>query len=510
MATKTYVPIELRSYQMDPYNKMEGAMSQMGAIMLAAPTGAGKTIAGLKLGQKYDFTIFVIGPAGIEDNWKEEAAKYKMELIFISYTLLAGKSGKMSHNYLQYTNGEYVPTQQYKDLVSKRILLIFDECQAGKKTTAKCSQACYALSKEVRLQNCGSRILLMSATPFDKEEFAESAFKLMGIIKKKELMFYNVGTNEYEMEGYGFEEAVQYCNLINKTLMNNLYPSKINAKTLRLTLYQMYVQIVKTRAIFTLPKPPSKSKFIPEAKYYNLSNENERMVVVEAINKLSGIVRNEQGEVKITATNMGAITKAFMEIESCKVGLFERVAKSILENTINDKVIIYLWHDESVIRLMNALSKYNPLRCDGKVTKKKRTANRLLFQQPNNMYRVIIAKPTAFGVGINLDDRDGNFPRHTLINPSYHFDKIHQAAGRTFRPVTTMSDSYCTLMYIKDTEESSIIHSLERKSDVVRSIVSYATDDIDELISGETETDKDEDVTNETIFPSDYPIVMEN
>jgi hypothetical protein len=126
-----------------------------------------------------------------------------------------------------------------------------------------------------------------------------------------------------------------------------------------------------------------------------------------------------------------------------------------------------------------------------------------LFQEANTKTRVIIAKPTAFGVGINLDDRDGNFPRHTFINPSFHFDKIHQAAGRTYR-CTTKSNVRCTLCYVKNTEESNIIDALRRKTDVTKDIVIFE----DEVTLNEGDEDMEEE-QNETIFPSDYPKVVD-
>lgn len=492
--------IILLPHQIETYNKIHNTMKTNMSILLAAPTGSGKTIVGIKLGKDYDMGLFVVGPASIEENWLDEAAKYGIKIIFISYTRLGGRGGKFSHPYLNNINGTFYASDEFKKVVQMRTLLIFDECQAAKKTTAVCSKACYALSRAVRNMNCGSRIMLASGTPFDKEEFAESTFKLMAIIQQDLLFEWRVADREFVLEGFGFEEAIAYCNKINPELTRRLYPENLNAKAIRKSLYDMFIHIIKTRAVFTMPRPIITAKFIPESHYYRLE-DFERDSVLKAIKSLGSAVRpnGEAGAIQITGGNMGRITTALVALERAKIHIFERIIRKILTTTVNDKVIVYLWYDEGVEYLMNVFKQYNPLRCDGKVVPKKRAAHVKLFQQPNNMYRLIIAKPTAFSVGINLDDRDGHFPRHTFINPSYHFDKIHQAAGRTYR-ATTKSDARCTLCYVKDTEEGSIIEALRKKSDVVLDIVSF---------NDETENDDEMEEENATIFPADYPKVID-
>lgn len=493
------VEVVLMSHQVVPYANVENAIRNMTAVLMVGPTGSGKTIIGIKLAKKFNMILFVLAPASLEDNWTNEAKKYGMELVFISYTRLAGKSGKISHPYLRCTNGDFYVTDELKNLVSRRVLVIFDESQNIKKTTSLCSQACYTFSRYIRQVNNGSRLLITSAMPFDKVEFAESVFKQMAIIQQKQLLEYRVAENEYILEGYGFEEAVAYCNKINPDKMAQLYPDHISATSVRTALFDMLVDIVKVRAIFTMPRPPIMAKFLPEAHYYNVPVD-ERSEIERAIAALQVAARpnGDNGAIAITGSNMGRITKALLRVERSKIKLIERQAKKILEGTINDKVIIYLWYNENVDTLLNALAKWNPLRCDGEVIPKKRAAYIKLFQRPDNQYRLIIAKPTAMGVGISLDDRDGRYQRHILINPNFHFDKIHQASGRAYR-VTTKSDSRCTLCYVKNTQEYNIITALSKKPEVTKAIVFF-----------EDENDEETEEVNVTIFPEDYPKVEDS
>ena len=490
------VSVVLKPHQITCYKKLSEYMSRRISALLCAPTGTGKTIACIKLAKDYGLNLFVVGPANIGPNWEEECTKYGVKLTFISYSLLAGKSGVMNHPYINVHNGDYYASETFKQHVASGILLVYDECQSVKKITSISSQVCYALSYEVKRQNQRSRIILSSGTPFDKEIFAESMFKLMAIIRQKELFFYNVGYNEYQMDGYGYEEAENYCNQIDPVLTAACYPARINAKQIRMSLYNLFVNVVKQRSIFTMPRPKINAKFIPVAGYYTLEEPALSELNI-AIRQLHRAARKENGEIGFTSGNMGAITKAFVAMEKAKVPLFHRLLTEQLEKDPNCKVVLYVWHDDTIDKLLQSLSKYNPLRCDGKVQPPaKRDKLRLLFQQPNNQYRVILAKATAFGVGINLDDTNGNFPRHVFINPHYYFDKIHQGAGRIYRTCTE-SDAHCYLTYIKNTDEHSIVQALYRKTDVTKSIVFDTPSD---------EENTTEEAENLTIFPADYPI----
>jgi hypothetical protein len=492
--------IVLKQHQVEAYARLWNHILGATVTLLVAPTGSGKTVVTIKLFKQARFTtLFVVGPANIETKWvEEEAKKYGVNIIFISYTKLAGRAGKINHPYIDCIDEEFYASDTFKNIVTGRVMLVFDECQATKNSTAACSRACFALSREVRRQNNGSRIMALSATPFDKAELAESVVKLLGIVKQKELFFYNVGLNEYITKGYGFEELIEYCNRINPKLTEQLTPYPINAKAVRLAIFDMFIEVLKPRLVYSMPKPIIDAKFTAEARYCQLL-DNEMVMFQAAMQEFNKSLRPDGGEIKINNGNIGALVKAFVKMEAAKVGIFERRAKIHLEKNPNGKVVIYVWHDDTVVYLMNALAAYSPLRCDGKVTKAKRAKHNTWFQQPNTKYRVIIAKATSFGIGIDLDDTHGSFPRVTLVNANYHFEKIHQAAGRTYR-ANTQSDVLCELIYAKDTQEGSIIDALRKKTDVTKAI----TWDDDEM----TEMDDDTEM-NSIIFPADYPIVVE-
>lgn len=453
----------------------------------------------MKIAQVFGLKLVVIGPANIEENWYKECAKYGLTCVFISYTAL-GRTDAV-YKYVEFdSEGRCKATQNFYDLLKTPIYFVLDEAQGTKNDDSNCTIACYELMRTTRQLNNGSRAALLSATPMDKEEQVETAYKMMGVMTAKDLFRHDLGRREYHIEGYGYSEIVNYCRRLDPVLTHRLElaPSAYKAKNFRHAVYLMYVQIIKPRYVFAMPQPDIKAKFIPAHMYYNVSDPNEFNKIKEAVGRMRVVTGYDEDGSLDPSIKMGAVGKMFGEVEYTKVGLFTRVAKHRLDADPKCKVVIYVWQDKlgTVDELMANLSAYGPLRCDGKVTPKKREVNKGLFNEHNTNYRVIIAKPTAFGVGHSLDDTsvNGEYRRHFLMSPNYNFEKLHQGAGRGYRATTT-SDVTCTLVYVKGTEEAGIINALAAKKNVTKDVV---------------QEDENTDIEKRIIYPGEYPIYEEN
>ncbi len=83
-----------------------------------------------------------------------------------------------------------------------------------------------------------------------------------------------------------------------------------------------------------------------------------------------------------------------------------------------------------------------------------------LFQ--NDERRVIICNTSAGGVGVSLHDTHGNFPRMSLINPTYNAVDYTQTLGRIYRN-GAKSNAIQRVLIASDTIEEEIISIIERK-----------------------------------------------
>jgi hypothetical protein len=99
---------------------------------------------------------------------------------------------------------------------------------------------------------------------------------------------------------------------------------------------------------------------------------------------------------------------------------------------------------------------------DGTLDGKRRERHRLGFE--NNQERVIICNGEAGGVGCDLDDVTGNFPRTVLISAGFNAKTERQKTGRVCR-IRTKSPSLQRYIFAAGTCEESIQKSLARKLD---------------------------------------------
>ena len=498
--SKMPISVTLMSHQVKTFEKVLNHTIYHFLHFNTSPTGSGKTPFMIKLAQKFNLRIVVVGPASIEENWTiDECGKYNMDCVFISYSKLSRADAITK--YVEYdTEGNCKIGAAFKELLKSPIYLILDESQNTKNDDSNCTNACYKLMAATRQANNGSRGASLSATPMDKEEQVETAFKMMGVMTANDLFHYNLGRGEYTTIGYGYSQIVDFCRKIDPELTDELEldESDYKAKNFRHAVYEMYTQIIMPKYTFAMPRPTIKAKFIPSHTYYEIKDENEFDTIKVAISKMRVMSGYEDGGSLDPSIKMGMIGQLFGGVEYSKVKLFTRIAKQKLDADPKCKVVIYVWQDKlgTVDELLKNLEAYNPLRCDGKVNPKKRSVYKNLFNEHNCKHRVIIAKPSAFSEGHNLTDTspNGEFKRHFLISPYYDFVKVHQSAGRGYRANTT-SDVTCTLVYVDGTEESGIIDALSRKKTVTKDVVHKSDETTEE---------------NQIIYPGEYPVNYEN
>jgi hypothetical protein len=429
--------------------------------------------------------LFVVAPPGtIIDTWKTLAERYHIGITCISYDMLSGKSDRCNHDYLiKCADGkDYTPTPTLLELINKGTIFVFDESDEAKNPKSQRLLACQAISRAITSKVTPSKIILLSATPIDKKIFAESVVKLLGIVKHKQLYQLDEGTREYRWKEYGYGDIYRYCCLVDKKGVSGIHPLKINKMSISNAIYSMLCQIIKHRVGTSMPKAKLTAKFYPEIRYYSVPTD-ELARFKENINNLRKTIESESSGDRVI------IMEYLQTIESGMLSLISKIIEDKLKQP-NKKLIVYVWFDHSVDHLMERFKEYSPLRCDGKVDPNIRTDYIKLFQENNAKYRLIIAKPTSFAKGINLDDTIGDFPRDIICVPDFRFNLIHQAAGRTHRSLTK-SDSTFSLIFIKDADTLDILKVLAEKSVTTSEVV------IDKC-----------DSNNKVIYPGDYPIFI--
>jgi hypothetical protein len=443
--------------------------------------GAGKTYTSTEVCKRFGFPrMVVICPATMEQKWKA-MSKYDVNIFkIISYQTLRSRKGSTpSHGLLERidtkeedgsTTTIFTPTDVLKKIVDEGCFFVFDEAQNIKNKNDQW-QACKTITNHiVKSSNTVSRFLLLSGTPIDKEEHALNIMQMMGFIRSTKLYMYMKEQGILKL--YGAKELIDYCKVINKDETEEFIRlNHMDQYNVRHICYLLFQNILKPYITSSMPPPKLPMELDAKNGYYTIQNEEDEIELIKGIDALNSASKYNEGSqtVDVKMDNMGSITSALMKIELAKLNTIIRIAKEKLETVSNSKISIFVNYNKSIERLTESFKEYNPIILHGGVPKDKRQALIDTYQKLDLDKRVIIANLQVCATGIDLDDKDGNFPRYAYASPNYMILNLQQLIYR-FRRTDSKSAAVFRFVYGKShRKEVSILNALSRKSEVLTS-----------------------------------------
>lgn len=464
--------------------------------------GSGKTYVALRLAQMYNLRLFVICPKGLINTWTLAAKEYGVPVECIE-TFAHFRSSKcpwisqtkktvlMSNN-KSVEQIEYKHTHQFEKSVEKGVLFVIDEFHNLKNVTAQ-TLACAALTRYIFHGNhsaTATKMAFLSATPFDKCENVVNIFRITGVMKQNELFEPNYFGRGFEMRG--LKDIIDKCRCINVEIADKAAFAH-DKKSSFLATYILYTRVFQKRFVHAMPIPELKATLDCKNVFCNLPNIEAEEKLTAAITNLAESCKysskdSAAGVGVVDKTDFGAIGGALMRLESLKVAyIVKQKVKEELERTQNGKVVVFVNFYDPAFELINTFQKYNPLFLNGSMNIQDRARVVKLFQEPNTKHRLFIANMQVGGVGIDLDDRDGRFPRTMFVLPTFHILNMHQATGRICRS-STKSNGIVRMVYTK-MGELQIINALARKTSVLNTIAQSS---------------------DKVKFPGDYAVITED
>lgn len=516
--------IILKDYQVNHVEKLINILKEYPVACDFSAMGSGKSFTSsfISLYSEFKFKhVIVIGPLSIKNDWDKKKEIYGVPLYsFISYCSLRSVKGKMQlkHGLLNRIDStrqivknkqkeiidvvDFKPTDLYKKMVNEGVLLIIDEIQSVKNINDQ-FKACKELIRTI-VDNCdylsppknNSRIMLLSGTPFDKEEQIKHFFRLTSIMKHDDLSQFNIqtGTNNWT----GFNDIYKLCYSKDKTTTKSILDipkDNGNNKIFLPAVFNLFQMIIKPLLCHSMHSISLTSKTEKKNAFYSIENSNDRKQLVEGVKVLKEacLFNHEDDSINHGSNGINAlkkIQKALMIIELAKVNTIARIVKYHLLSNNNMKIVICVNYTETINNLSSLLYNYNPLILNGSVNIKNRGIIIDKFQEPNNNYRLLIANTVVASTGINLDDQDGNFPRMCFVSPNYCTIQLAQLSDR-FRRSLTKSDSVVHFVFGKHACELKVLNALARKSEVMKKTTI-------------------EQVEDGVIFPCDYGYFIED
>lgn len=497
--------VVLQEKQGPHVDRLEEILTEQYCAFDMSMMGSGKTYTTTALALRLEFEhVIVVCPVPLEAKWKT-MSRFGVNLTrVISYPSLISRKGCVpKHGLLDRIDIDeetfFKPTDLLKELISEGCLIVFDEAQKFKNKN-ETWKACQVLSSTVLKIGGTSRFVLLSGTPIDKEEHAINMMQMMGFIQSPRLYMFD--KEERRLRLYGAQELIDYCKTVDLNLtLEFLRLNPFTADNVRHNCYLMFQQILKRKIATAMPSPVT--KIDSKNGYYNIYSQEDRKLLTESIEHLSTKLRFNEREGTVDTRNggFGAIQKCLMGIEKSKINSMARITRNTLNEHPNGKVCVFVNYTEGLFRLAELLKDFNPIVMYGAIQPKKRQALFDMFQAPNLKSRLLIGNLTICSAGIDLDDKDGRFPRYAFASPNYTILDLHQLTRRFVR-LDSKSNATFRFFYGKiGRKETSILSALVRKTQVMKDTLEMQVDegvvfpgDYKEDIEGGSDSAGEEDI----------------
>ena len=439
----SFIESKLLSYQKEHVLNLCNRLSNNYICFDCSDTGTGKTYAAIAVAKQLKMSVFVVCPKTIMSSWLDIINLFKIECIGISnYELLITtkcyiKGEKKISPYITKTNEHYL----YKWTLPDNTLIIFDEVHRCCNPSTQTSNLLLSLKN---IYDQKHPLLLLSATIYD----TPSKFALFAVLLK---WAYNINlTFDWLKPTY------------NPVRANQIIKDRISIKNMcKISISDLGDQFKKNQVL---------------SEYFDIkktigdeidSLHQEIIVCIDAISNkrtkselgTNTPIRNYADSSHSNTHHFAKMNKARQRIELLKVPIFVDLVEQYLDN--NFSIVIFV----SYTNTLNLLAKTLKTNCIvyGEQTIEHRLKNIKKFV--NDKERIIICNIQCGGDSISLNDKNGKYPRISLISPPYSGIKLIQACGRISRS-DSQTASFNKIIFANTPIEIKLCNRLKNKCSV--------------------------------------------
>lgn len=532
-------PVDLMSHQFDHVQKLSGTLDHFRFALDLSALGAGKTYCAAKLCETRTIpNVVVIAPLTVLPKWQYMQTQHGLPLVdAISYcSLRSVKCKQPKHGFLnredrvtehevdgqlQQTERTFFhSTEKWRKLVNEGVLLIVDEIQNVKNVSSQ-----FLSVKEMMRDildhtdsESKSRVLLLSGTPVDKTDQVVNLYKALNVIKTHSLGHFNPHTRKCEARG--FREVIRFHESLvsdvrtrTAQMSGTLDHALILASSYEThsydvekfsrrdffsdSIYRMFRDIFISHLAARMPPIASTNTVNKFNAFYRVKNDDSMRLLATAVARLCSSVGYDDATGTVALQNLTAtdrartfqqIARAMQMVETAKIPIFIRVAREALERNPNQKVAILLNYSDSIVDVAESLKDFSPLIVRGSTSMRNRALALERFQRADDKYRLFIGNLSCVSTGVDLDDKDGRFPRLGLVSPNYSTITLHQLTYRFLR-ADTRSDAHVHFVFgrelingkpVRGLTELNVLNCLARKSKVMKEIAAGSSSSADE------------------------------
>lgn len=424
---ESFIENKLLSYQKDHVINLSNKLLNNHICFDCSDTGTGKTYSAIATAKHLKMKVFIVCPKTIMSSWIDVINIFNIQCIGISnYELLINikyyiKDKKKTCPYIIKTNDQYL----YKWTLPDNTLIIFDEVH---RCCNPLSQTANLLLSLKNIYDQKHPLLLLTATISD----TPTKFKLFAVLLK--------WANNYN---YTFDWLNHTYNPIRAT---EIIKNKLSIKNMcKISIADLGNDFKKNHV---------SSEYFDINKTIGLKIDKLHQEIIIYLNQIENL--NIKIKDSNNASNFAKIIKAYQQIELLKIPIFLDLVQQYKDN--NFSIVIFV----SYTNTLNLLAKLLQTTCVvyGEQTIKQRLQNIQDFIEDNQ--RVIICNIQCGGDSISLNDKNGKYPRISLISPPFSGIKLIQACGRISR-TDSKTTSFNKIIYANTPIEKKLCNRLKTK-----------------------------------------------
>lgn len=380
----------------------------------ASPTGTGKTYCASWIAKNYGSTVVVLCPKSVQKNWFDTLKSFGIDnpIVMTFERLVRGNTDHYTYDMSAYRNRKnWWKSEGITVNFPSNSLVIMDEvhkCKGQKSLTGECL---------VAIKNAGHKLLMLSASAatnvtemkaFGYATLLHSGYGFYDFCKDNGVAFNRFGLGTWDAN---LQKCKEGMVRIHNTLFNSLgCANRMNRKD--------FGDIFPDNQViadgFDLGSNTAKLQAVYNEMEYELMNLDE-------------------SSMEYSEHHFAIIMKARRQSELLKVPAMVSWIEDMYDEGVSPVVFINFRETLEAIEKRLDSAKYSGkiAKIIGGQTQKQRDDEIKSFQSDTK--RICLVMVAAGSASVSLHDLNGNYPRHTLINPSYSAINTLQALGRCHR-----------------------------------------------------------------------------
>ena len=499
-------PIVLYEYQKEHTAHLFGVLEGSHFALDLSMLGAGKSFTAMALYRQRQYSRgLIIAPASVVGKWKELLVEYGLSGIEVhSFNLISGIMGKNSRtghlvrrSDKMTAQGNVVAhrvTSQMQQYIREGIFIVIDEIQNIKNDNTAQTSACKELICAVHREylegdriTCTSRVLLISGSPINNHNNSVQLFKNIGVISEQHNTQQEDNGKKPDMLLTELVQVREFCQTLDQqtslTIQQKCADDKKKAP--QEECYEYFTQVLKPQlsgSMVVVGNTHVVQKFnglfdiIPPCATL-MKRANKILTMCLHFNRDD----HNHGQGGGGGAQMFSVMqKGLLMGETAMIPTIVRLTREHLAKNPMCKVVIACNYTQTITDLVRelepSLAPFAPLVLNGQVPTSQRQAILSPFQEPNANSRLLIGNLHVLSTGIDLDDKDGGYPRVCLVIPNYNAIDLYQLSYRFLRALDTKSDSEMYLLYAKQCPLKTIMKNLTKKGNVMKTVTTEQSD----------------------------------